>query len=81
MQKNGNMSLKYCIIIELQSAKAFFSIVLYTNMAAVTSRENRELTLPETVVPRLWLKTPSVCRVFLVPIKSKRRMIVTQGTK
>ena len=36
------MSLKFCIIIESNSQKTFFAIVLYTNMAAVTSRENRE---------------------------------------
>jgi len=36
------MSLKLCIIIELNSQKNFFAVVLYTNMAAVTSRKNRE---------------------------------------
>ena len=36
------MSLKFCIIIESNSQKNFFAVVLYTNMAAVTSRENRE---------------------------------------
>ena len=36
------MSLKFCIIIESKSQNTFFAIVLYTNMAAVTSRENRE---------------------------------------
>ena len=36
------MSLKFCIIIESNSQKTFFAIVLYTNMAALTSRENRE---------------------------------------
>ena len=37
------MMLKFCIIIESNSQKTFFSIVLYNNMAAVTSRENRQL--------------------------------------
>ena len=37
------MSLKFCIIIESKSPKTFFAIVLYTNMAAVTSREHRKL--------------------------------------
>ena len=37
------MSLKFCIIIESNSQKTFLAIVLYTNMAAVSSRENREL--------------------------------------
>ena len=37
------MMLKFCIIIESNSQKTFFSIVLYTNMAAVTSCENRQL--------------------------------------
>ena len=37
------MILKFCIIIESNSQKTFSSIVLYTNMAAVTSRENRQL--------------------------------------
>ena len=41
-QNNGKMSLKFCIITESNSQKTFFAIVLYTNMAAVTSRENRE---------------------------------------
>ena len=39
---NGKMSFKFYIIIESSSQKAFFAIVLNTNMAAVTSRENRE---------------------------------------
>ena len=42
VQNNGKMSLKFCIIIEQNSQKNFFVIVLYTNMAAVTSCENRE---------------------------------------
>ena len=37
-------SLKFCIIIESKSQKTFFTIVLYTNMATVTSHENREYT-------------------------------------
>ena len=36
------MSFKFCIKIESNSQKTFFAIVLYTNMAAVTSRENQE---------------------------------------
>ena len=36
------MSLKFCIIIESNSQKSFFAIVLYTNMAAVTSGTNQE---------------------------------------
>ena len=42
MQNNGIMSLKFFIIIESNSQKAFSAIVLYTNMAAVTSHENQE---------------------------------------
>ena len=45
VQNSGKMSLKFCIIIESNSQKNFFAIVLYTNMAAVTSRENREYDL------------------------------------
>ena len=33
------MLLKFCIIIESNSQKNFFAIVLYTNMGAVTSRK------------------------------------------
>ena len=33
---------KFCIIIESNSQKTFFAVVLFTNMAAVTSRKNRE---------------------------------------
>ena len=33
------MSLKFCIIIESNSQKTFFTIVLYSNKAAVTSGE------------------------------------------
>ena len=43
VQNNGKMSLKFCIIIESNSQETFFAIVLYTNMAAVTSRVNREM--------------------------------------
>ena len=42
LQNNGKMSLKFCIIIESNSQKVFIAIVLYTNMAAVTSPESRE---------------------------------------
>ena len=40
------MSLKFCIIIESNSPKTFFAIVLYTNLAAVTSGANQELGSP-----------------------------------
>ena len=43
VQNNGKMSLKFSIMIESNSQKNFCAIVLYTNMAAVTSRENQEL--------------------------------------
>ena len=33
------MSLKFCIIIESNSQRTFFTAVLYSNKAAVTSRE------------------------------------------
>ena len=36
------MSFKFCIIIESNSQKTFSAIVLYTNMAAVTSGANQE---------------------------------------
>ena len=39
----NKMSLKFCKITELKSQNTFFAIVLYTNMAAVTSGENRAL--------------------------------------
>ena len=42
VQNNGKMSFKLHIIIESNSQKTVFAIVLYTNMAAMTSRENRE---------------------------------------
>ena len=45
VQNNGKMSLKFCIIVKSNSQKIFFTIILYTNMAAVTSHENRELKL------------------------------------
>ena len=35
------MSLKFCIIIESNSQKTFCAIVLYTNMAAVTSHQSK----------------------------------------
>ena len=43
VQNNDKMSLKFCIIIESNSQKTFSAIVLYTNMAAVTSGANQEL--------------------------------------
>ena len=36
------MSLKFCIIVESKSQKTCIAIVLYTNLAAVTSPKNRE---------------------------------------
>ena len=39
VQNNSKLWLMFCIIIESISRKTFFSIVLYTNMAAVTSGE------------------------------------------
>ena len=39
------MSLKFCIRIESNSQRTFFPIILYTNMAVVTSCENQELPL------------------------------------
>ena len=45
VQNSGNMSRKFCTIIESNSQGLFFAIVLYTNMATVTSRENRESIL------------------------------------
>ena len=44
------MSLKFCTIIESNSQRTFFTIVLYTNMAAVASQENREY---DNLVPRV----------------------------
>ena len=41
--KQWQMSLKFCIIIESSSQKTISAIVLYTNMAAVTSGANQEL--------------------------------------
>ena len=37
------MLFKFCIIIESNSQKHFLTIVLYTNMVTVTSRENETL--------------------------------------
>ena len=36
------MSITFCILIESNSQKNFFAIGLYTNLAAVTSREKPE---------------------------------------
>ena len=44
------MSPKFCIIIESNSQKTFFVIVLYSNMAAVTSREKREYIIHDPFV-------------------------------
>ena len=41
-QNNGKTSPKICVVIESNSQQIFFAIVLYTNMAPVTSHENRE---------------------------------------
>ena len=40
VQNNSKLWLMFCIIIESNSQKTVFSIVLYTNMVAVTSGEN-----------------------------------------
>ena len=44
MQNNGKIFPKFCTIIESNSQKTCFAIVLYINMAAVTSLEKREST-------------------------------------
>ena len=44
VQNNGKMLLKFCKIIESNSQKNVFTIVLYTNVAAVTSCEGRDVT-------------------------------------
>ena len=54
VQNNGKMSLKFCIIVESNSQKTFFAIVLSTKMAAVTSRENRELLLVDYCIICRW---------------------------
>ena len=42
VQNNRKWPHKFCIIIESNSQKTFYCIVLYTNMAAVTSDENHQ---------------------------------------
>ena len=42
---NGTMSLKFCIIIDSKSQDVFYYCSVHSNMAAVTSHENRELDL------------------------------------
>ena len=44
-QNDGKMSLNFYMIIELNSQKTSFAVLLLTNMAAVTSRGNREVGL------------------------------------
>ena len=41
-QRQNIAQVKSCIIKELHSQNTFSAIALYTNMAAVTSHENRE---------------------------------------
>ena len=48
------MSLKFSIIIESKSQNTFSTIVQYINMAAVASRENRELLLVDYCIIRRW---------------------------
>ena len=45
VQNNGKMSLNVCVIVESNSQNTFFAFVLYTNMAAVMSREKREFSV------------------------------------
>ena len=45
LQNNGEMSLNFCIMIESNSHKNFFAIVLYTNMAAVKTWKPRMIAL------------------------------------
>ena len=54
---NSKMSLKFCLIRESNCQKTFFAIVVYTNMAAVESRENQEyvqikIPAPEVNIPK-----------------------------
>ena len=42
VQNYSKKSLRFCIMIESNSPKTFFPIVLYSNMAAVTSGANQE---------------------------------------
>ena len=53
------MSPKFCIIIESNSQKTFFVIGLYTNMAAVTSRENREYSIHDPFVTLKFVSSQS----------------------
>ena len=53
---NSKMSLKFCLIRESNCQKTF-AIVVYTNMAAVESRENQEyvqikIPAPEVNIPK-----------------------------
>ena len=43
LENNRKWSHKFCIRIESNSQKAFYCIVLYTNMAVVTSDANHQL--------------------------------------
>ena len=56
-KNNSKMSRKFCIIIESNSQRTFFAIVLYNNMATVTSREKQE-ELPKLRRPS---PSPKVC--------------------
>ena len=44
LQNNRKWPHRFCIKVESNSQKAFYWIVLYTNMAAVTSDANHQLT-------------------------------------
>ena len=67
VQNNGKMLFKFCIVIESNSQNNFLTIVLYTNMVAVTSRENK--TLDSKLTRTL------ILLLFFVMKKSMRRMI------
>ena len=54
-QNNSNLRLMFCIIIESNSQKMFFSIVLFTNMAAVTSGENHQQRQRSTDCDAQWI--------------------------
>ena len=69
--KQWQMSLKFCIIIEPNSQKTYFAFVLYTNMAAVTSRENREYGQAFCVSP-LQIATADTDTMAAIEICAKR---------
>ena len=69
--KQWQMSLKFCIMIERNSQKTYFAFVLYTNMAAVTSRENREYGQAFCVSP-LQIATADTDTMAAIEICAKR---------